>query len=133
MPRHTPPTMKKRRARRVPGAEYPGGVAEALEDDFLAGRRRDIEVAHASLGDLDERCRWILEVFALRDPETLTTSERAVWRDKLLALALGPRPGADWRWIRIGEKEPLDEELRPLWQRVVALTTTLTGRQDPKS
>jgi hypothetical protein len=88
----------------------------------MAVRRRDIALAQERLGTLESRCRWLLSDFAARDPDTLSTSERAMVRDNLMALALGPRPGADWRWVAVNENDPLDEELSALWQRVVALT-----------
>lgn len=89
---------------------------------WLADRRRDIQLADERLGNFDERCRWILDVFAVRDPATIAASERAVWRDNLMALVLGKRPPSVVRWAgRLHENEPLDEDLPQLWRRVVAL------------
>jgi hypothetical protein len=103
--------MKPPRRTRQPG-----------KTEWMAARCRDIALADQRLGTLENRCRWILDDFAARDPNTLSTSERALWRDNLMALALGPRPGGNWRWITVHEDDPLDVELRSLWQRVVALT-----------
>ena len=86
-----------------------------------ADRARDIELAQARLGDVDGRCRWLLDVFTATPPDAISSTERAVWRDNLMALVLGPRPGGGWRWAHVYEREPLGSELRGLWQKIGAL------------
>jgi hypothetical protein len=95
---------------------------------WLEDRRRDIELAAERLGGPEDRCRWILDDFTARDPHTLPKTERALWRDKLMALVLGVGVGRGmWRWMTIGENEPLDEELYGLWQRVGQLVAAHQG------
>jgi hypothetical protein len=91
---------------------------------FLQARRRDLELADQRLGDFEDRCRWLLDVFTAHDPATIARSERAVWRDNLMALVLGKRPRGGWRWQTFNENEPLDEDLPKLWRRVVALVAS---------
>lgn len=101
------------------------------EAPWLAERRRDIDRASERLGSPENRCRWILDEFTTRDPDTLTRAERAIARDNLMAIVIGTRPtdylreggtAQGWRWLTLYEGDPLDEELRELWQRVVKLT-----------
>jgi len=100
----------------------PGPKVKTGKKAWLDARRRNIELADAQLGNLDERCHWLLDEFMTRDPDAILPSERAVWRDKLMALVLGARPGAGYRLLDLFENDPLEEEIRGLWERVVALT-----------
>lgn len=97
-----------------------------------SARSRDIRLAAERIGNtVDKRCRWLLDEFAPRDPDTMTSAERLMLRDHLQALSIH-------RWRHIDAEtdlppdppghvalllnEPADEALRGLWQDVVALT-----------
>jgi hypothetical protein len=94
---------------------------------FLSARERDIALAQERLGDVNGRCRWLLDVFTATDPQAIATSERAVWRDNLLAIAIGPLPGGLRRLVTFREKEPLNEDIPDLWQKIVKLTGAHRG------
>jgi hypothetical protein len=51
----------------------------------------------------------------VRDPGTLSTGERAIWRDNLMALVLGPRANQGARYVQLYEDDPLGKNLRDLW------------------
>jgi hypothetical protein len=104
---------------------------------WVAQRSRDVALARQRIGmTTDDRCRWLLEDFCARDPATLSTAERAMMRDNMLALAQVPFPpyGGPEDDARLelpplpdgggtfALDDPPDAELRPLWQKVVNLT-----------
>ena len=86
-------------------------------------RMRDINLAMKRLGGVDERCRWLLEEFAMRDPAQLSTAERALVRDNLAALAFGmPQiPATTNRRVGWGFDDRVltdDRSLRAVWRSV---------------
>jgi hypothetical protein len=88
----------------------------------LRPRLRDVQLAVERLGTPENRCRWLLSDFVARDPDSLSTAERALWRDNLMALIFGVGwfPG-EWS-MTMDVNDPPDEALPALRQRVVALT-----------
>jgi hypothetical protein len=88
----------------------------------LSRRTRDINLAMQRLGGVDDRCRWVLEDFVVRDPDEVSTGERALVRDNLAALAFGmPQVSvASDRQATWGFDDPVltdDKALRSLWGR----------------
>jgi len=99
----------------------------AVADD--ARYRRDVALARERIGTtIDDRCRWLLDDFAVRDPDALSTGERAVLRDNLHALAEGMKPRGIPEWAfpidatGCSLPDPPDADLRGVWERAVALT-----------
>jgi hypothetical protein len=117
--------MRKRPAKPTQHEQQPDPAA------FRAAferRQRDVELAHQRIGaTVDERCTWLLDDFAPRDPDTLSSGERALAWDALFALAEGVRDSAgrlpeDLQYSYRAPGEPLpDAELRDLWERIGAL------------
>ena len=129
---------KKERVQNIPATKRAGrALGQRLRAQFEQ-QERDIALARARIGATsEERCRWLLDEFASRDPDTLATGERATVRDNLHALAeglpvddpviggtrvfppTGPRP-----YDASGRLGPaLDEtDLRSVWTQVLALT-----------
>ena len=89
-------------------------------------RERDVELAHKRIGQtVDDRCRWLLDDFAERDPDTtMATAERAVLRDNLRALAEGLPADRDQMTVKLDD--PPDAALHALWAQLVALTRAHT-------
>jgi len=94
-------------------------------------KQRDIALARERIGTtVDDRCRWLLDDFAVRDPDMVATGERAVLRDNLHALAEGlePRAPGEQAWPEPIDTtghplpNPPDADLRGIWEQVVALT-----------